>query len=279
MKFAKMLGFILLAGALVLGFGAFSASAYAQDEDVSVTETVDVGEGGAEEGEGAAAEPQEQTFLTVVLGGTWLDKTIWLLIFATSFATVALLIDAGISIRMNKIMPPELVEAVKNALNEGDLGAAIEACEATPGPLSNILMAGFNNISEGYDVVVDAVSASADIETEKLMQRVNYLNLCGAIAPMLGLQGTVTGMVSAFSALGSATGAAKAQMLAMSISTALYTTAVGLVIAIPAVLGYTFVKNNASKIILTMEALTYDLIKTLKGAEVVGDEEEAAVEE
>ena len=58
MKFAKMLGLILLAGALVLGFGAFSASAYGQDEDVSVTETVDVGEGGAEEGEGAAAEPQ-----------------------------------------------------------------------------------------------------------------------------------------------------------------------------------------------------------------------------
>ncbi len=84
-------------------------------------------------------------------------------------------------------------------------------------------------------------------------------------------------MVSAFAGLATAQGAQKAQMLAMSISTALYTTAVGLIISIPAILGYTFVKNNATKIILVMESLTYDLIKVLKGAEVVGSE--GAVEE
>ena len=129
-------------------------------------------------------------------------------------------------------------------------------------------MSGFNSITEGYDVVLDSVSSQASIETEKLMQRVNYLNLCGQLAPMFGLMGTVTGMVAAFAGLATASGAAKASKLAMSISGALYTTAVGLFIAIPAILGFTFIKNNAAKIILTMEALTYDLIKTLKGAEV-----------
>ncbi|HOK05285.1 MAG TPA: MotA/TolQ/ExbB proton channel family protein, partial [Victivallales bacterium] len=117
------------------------------------------------------------------------------------------------------------------------------------------------------------VPITADMENEKLMQRVNYLNLCGAIAPMLGLMGTVTGMVSAFATLATATGAAKAQMLAMSISTALYTTAVGLIISIPAILAYTFIKNNAAKIILSMEGMTYDLIKVLRNAEVVEDEQ------
>jgi biopolymer transport protein ExbB len=229
------------------------------------------------EGEEAAPAAGGQTFFDIVFGGSAMDITVWMLIFLTSLATIALIIDSFLSIRASKIMPVELVKAVKDALAEGDLGAAIEACEATPGPLSNILLAGFNNISEGYDIILDAVSSAASIETEKLMQRVNYLNLCGQLAPMFGLMGTVTGMVAAFGGLATASGAAKAAKLAMSISGALYTTAVGLFIAIPAILGFTFIKNNASKIILTMEALTYDLIKTLKGAEVE-DGEEAAEE-
>lgn len=265
----KMLGLVLLMAGIVFGASVLTYDTIAQDAPAAAAAPA------APAGDQKAPEPaaQGQSFMDIVLGGSWLDKTIWALIFLTSFATAALIIDAVISIRAIKIMPPQLIEAVKNALAEGDLGAAMEACEATPGPLANILMAGFNNISEGYEVVMDAVSSTADIETEKLMQRVNYLNLCGSIAPMLGLLGTVTGMVSAFAGLASASGAQKAQMLAMSISTALYTTAVGLLISVPAILGYTFVKNNAAKIILTMESLTYDLIRNLKGAEVVAGEE------
>ena len=211
-------------------------------------------------------------FFEIVTGGNAMDKTVWIMIGLTSLATVALIIDSFLSIRSSKIMPATLVDAVKGALAEGDLGAAVEACESTPGPLSNILLAGFNNISEGYDVILDAVSSAASIESEKLMQRVNYLNLCGQLAPMFGLMGTVTGMVAAFAGLATASGANKATALANSISGALYTTAVGLFIAVPAILGYTFVKNIASKIILTMEALTYDLIKILRGAEVDSSE-------
>ena len=135
-------------------------------------------------------------FFEIVTGGNAMDKTVWIMIGLTSLATVALIIDSFLSIRSSKIMPATLVDAVKGALAEGDLGAAIEACEQTPGPLSNILMAGFNNISEGYDVILDAVSSAASIESEKLMQRVNYLNLCGQLAPMFGLMGTVTGMAA-----------------------------------------------------------------------------------
>lgn len=220
------------------------------------------------------AEPAEEattgapSFLDVVFGGTAMDIIVWLMIFLTSLATVALIIDSCVCIQASKIMPVDLIETVKASLAAGDLGSAMEACEATPGPLSNILMSGFNNITEGYDVVLDSVSSQASIETEKLMQRVNYLNLCGQLAPMFGLMGTVTGMVSAFGSLATATGPMKADLLAQSISSALYTTAVGLFIAVPAILGFTFIKNNASKIILMMEAMTYELINTLKDSEV-----------
>ncbi len=276
MKLMKSLALLFIAAAVVFGT---AVQLSAQDEAAPATEAAadtaaDAAAGDAE-GEEAAADPAEGlTFFKVVFGGNAMDLFVWLLIFLTSIATVALIVDAFISIRMSKIMPPELVEAIENAIQQGDLGAAIEACEATKCPLSNILMAGFNNITEGYDVILDSVSSAAGIETEKLMQRVNYLNLCGQLAPMFGLMGTVTGMVAAFAGLASASGANKATALAMSISGALYTTAVGLFIAVPAILGFTFIKNTASKIVLSMEALTYDMIKPLRGAEVEAGAEE-----
>lgn len=272
--------------ALVLAFCALAVTTFAQAPAAAPA----VAAPAAPAAPAAAAATTEEaappaaapvTFFKICTGGSTilmrcLNIFIWLMLFSTSAATLALIVDAVLTVRSQKIMPKELVTAVRASLNEGDLGAALEACEATPGPMANILTAGFNNVSEGYDVITDSVSSAAEIETEKLMQRVNFLNLCGAIGPMLGLMGTVTGMVDAFANLGSMTGAAKSQALAVNISMALYTTAVGLVISIPAVLGFTFVRNNANRIILTMETVTYDLIKVLRGAEVVdGGSEEA----
>ncbi|OGV34076.1 MAG: hypothetical protein A2020_01250 [Lentisphaerae bacterium GWF2_45_14] len=225
------------------------------------------------------AEKNQDTFWDIIINSGVIGIFIWILLFGSSAAALGLIIDGFITVRQNKIMPPTLIDSVRTALSEGDLGAALQACETQPGPLSNILMAGFNNVSEGFDVIMDSVSTAAGIESEKLMQRVNYLNLCGAIAPMLGLMGTVTGMVDAFSGLASAQGAEKAQMLAMAISQALYTTAVGLLVSVPAIIGFTFIRNNASKIILNMESLTYDLVKVLRGAEVVEDSEDDSDEE
>ena len=127
---------------------------------------------------------------------------------------------------------------------------------------------GYFNGRVGYDVVQQAVSSATDLESEKLMQKVNRLNVCGQIAPMLGLMGTVTGMVSAFAGLATTTGAAKSKVLAQSISTALWTTCVGLLISVPALLFYTYFKNNATRLLLESEAKVLDLIKVLRNVEV-----------
>jgi biopolymer transport protein ExbB len=255
-----------IARALVLGIG-FTGFFIATLNVVAQEAEVD-------EGQMAAQTAAGTSFLDIILNSGFIGILIWLMLFATSAATMGLIIDACISIRAIKIMPPELVNAVRSSLSEGDLGGALEACEATPGPLASILLAGFNNVSEGFEVVMDSVSTAADIENEKLMQRVNYLNLCGQIAPMLGLMGTVTGMVDAFAGLATKSGAEKASALALAISQALYTTAVGLLISVPAILAFTFVRNNANKIILSMESLTFDLVKVLRGAEVSEEEAE-----
>ena len=268
-RFLRVSTVIAIVFSIIFVMLAFSTPVMAQTSgETLVAETA--GDGG---GDAPAPKKAETSFLEIVISSGPIGILIWLMIFATSAATFGLIIDALITIKSSKIMPPELVDHVRTSLDNGDLGSALDACEASPGPLANILSAGFNNVSEGYDVVVDSVSTAAEIENEKLMQRVNFLNLCGAIAPMLGLMGTVTGMVGAFSTLGTSSGAAKQALLALDISQALYTTAFGLLIAVPAIIAFTFVRNHANRIILNMESLTYDLIKVLRGAEVVNEEE------
>lgn len=203
----------------------------------------------------------------------WMGVILWLFLFLSSLAAVALIIDSIVTVKDKKIAPDDLVQKVDEAMKQGDVMKAIKYCEERPTPLSNILVAGFSNVQSGYDVIQDVVGVAADIENEKLMQRVAYLNVCANIAPMLGLLGTVQGMIYAFMTLAIAeAGATQTSLLAQNIGQALWTTAAGLVVAIPAVTAYTYFKNRATTIILSMETKTLDLIKALRHVEVVEGE-------
>ncbi len=208
------------------------------------------------------------SFFSVVASGGILGILLWVAIFAASVACIALIVDAFLTIRANKIMPETLVTKVKAAMEQGDVMKALQHCEEEPCPVSNILSAGFSNVQEGFDTIQDAVSVAAALEEERMMQRVNYLNVVGNLAPMLGLLGTVQGMIQAFAGLAEA-GAAGGGALAMSISQALWTTAMGLVVAIPGLAFFYYFRNRASTIILGMEMLTMDEIKVLRNVEVV----------
>ena len=155
-------------------------------------------------------------------------------------------------------------------MEQGDVMKALKHCEENPGPLAHVLSAGFSNVKEGFEVIQDAVSVAADLEGEKLLQRVTYLSVISNTTPMLGLIGTVQGMIFAFFTLGTQqAGAAQQAMLALNISHGLWATAVGLATAVPATIFFYFFKNKATRIILGMEALTLDLIKSLRNVEVV----------
>lgn len=217
-------------------------------------------------------------FLDVVAKGGFLGVTLWLALAVLSVAGTHLIVDSFIKIRSRKIIPEALTLQVRTALVTGDIPQAVSFCNEAPGALANILSAGFSNLDDGSEAAQDAIGAAADLESEKLLQRVNYLNVVGNLAPMLGLLGTVQGMILAFATLGTEAGAAKNAMLATNISQALYTTAAGLVIAVPALGFFSFFRNRATKIILSMEALTMDLMKTIRKRECrVGGEGECAV--
>jgi len=221
---------------------------------------------------GAASEHTNKgsgSFLSVVLGSGFLGILLWLAIFGAAGAGVYFAVDCGITVRTKRIMPQELIDNVTQAMAEGDVLKALQSCENEPGPMANILTAGFSHVEEGYDIIQDTVATAADLETEKIMQKLTWLSVVANLSPMLGLLGTVQGMIRAFATLGE--GAPDVGLLAMHISQALYTTAGGLVIAVPCVAAYFSFRNNANRIILKMEAMTMELIKDLRNVEVVNE--------
>lgn len=227
------------------------------------------------EAQAAASEEATQdamSFVRIVAGSGFMGIFLWLLLGACSVAGFALIVDSFITIREKKIVPVAFVSQVREAMQEGDVLKAIKHCEESPGPLSSILISGFSNVQEGFEAIQEAVGVSADLESEKLLQRVTYLNVVANLAPMLGLLGTVQGMIFAFATLGTqSAGAAQQSMLAINIAQALYTTAAGLLAAVPALAFFYFFRNRATTITLGMEALTLDLIKVLRNVEVVNE--------
>lgn len=223
----------------------------------------------------AALDAEQETahgFFQVVTGSGGVGIALWMALFIVSLMGIYLIIDSAVKIRANKIMPPALVERVREAMEQGDLVKAMEQCQQEPGVMANILMAGFSNVEEGFDVIQDAINAVADLESERLLQRVTYLSVVSNLAPMLGLMGTVQGMIFAFGTLATReAGAAQQAMLAMNISQALFTTMAGLAIAVPAVALYYYFRNQANNIILKMVITTLDLIKALRNVEVVAE--------
>jgi biopolymer transport protein ExbB len=221
--------------------------------------------------EAAAKESHaSMSFIEIVTRAGWFGVLIWVMLIVASIVSVALVVDSHLTIRVAKISPTTLVEQVRSAMEQGDLLKAIQQCDKTPGPLARILKAGFANVQEGFEVIQDSVGIAADLESEKLLQRVTYLSVISNATPMLGLIGTVQGMIYAFFTLGTQqAGAAQQAMLALNISHGLWATAVGLGTAVPATIFFYFFKNKAMRIILGMEALTLDLIKSLRNVEVV----------
>lgn len=259
---------------LVLLCGSLSLSLlYAQD----ATTTTQTPEAAAAQRERDMDEAM--SFYSIVFGHGAMKLFVWLALFGTSFVAVAFMVDSGLRVRREKLLPPFLITGVREALSNGDLDAAVRLCETNPGQLSNILMAGFTNISEGYETVQEAVSAATDLESERLLQRIGYLYTCGQVSPLLGLLGTVLGILMAFRGLATA-GAEKEIQLAVAISVALWCTMAGLSIAIPSLFGHSIFKNIATQRLLESEAIVLDLVKHLRGAEVEtateGEEEVAA---
>jgi biopolymer transport protein ExbB len=254
----------------ILMMGMMTASSIYAQEAATPAAATEV-EAKLEVSPDAKAAPKKSStgLIAVIFGSGWVGVILWIALFGCGAAAIYFSVDCAILIRPQKIMPQSLISNVKAAMSEGDVMKALRACEVEPGPMANILSAGFSHVEEGFEIIQESIGAAADLETERLMQRLTWISVCSNLSPMLGLLGTVQGMIMCFETL--ATGAPDVGALALAISQALWTTAGGLAIAIPAITVYYSIRNNANRLILRMEAITMELIKDLRNVEVVSE--------
>ena len=190
----------------------------------------------------AAPTEENVTLMTMFKQGGWAMYP--LLLF--SVATVGLAAYCALIIREKRFTQPEATEDLSKAIESGDASAGLSACEAHQGYMTDILNIAFKTVGEGHngmEEVNEALEERAGKVLAGPLVFVQYLQVVASVSPMMGLLGTVSGMVKAFRNI-AAQGLGKPELLANNISEALVTTATGLLIAIPALMAYFYFKNK-----------------------------------
>jgi len=206
------------------------------------------------------------TLLELLKQGGW--SMIPLALF--SIAVVSLSVRNYMILQKDKMLRPDLQYKIQQLLAEGDIESVINMCNAQPTMATTVLKAGMEHITtEDLDIeaVQNAIGAASRAQVATHMKPINYLSNFGAISPMVGLLGTVSGMIKAFQAIGQG-GMGKPEVLAANIGEALITTATGLVIAIPAMLAYYYFKNTFSEIVGQLGQYMAGYVNTLNTGEV-----------
>lgn len=192
-----------------------------------------------------------------------------MVIILLSFVMVGLIIEHFTNIRDVKCIPPDFVQALQTAMDEKKFQDALQICEQSDNYISRIMQVGISEIRYGYDAMVSSMSVIGEEESIKLQQKIGYLALIATIGPLLGLLGTVQGMVICFQQV-SESPVTSARDLAYGIYMALVTTVEGLVVGIPALFFYQFFQNRVTNIGLEAGAVCEELIRRFKPVKVAG---------
>lgn len=212
--------------------------------------------------EAAAAETE-----SLSLGGLIADSGPfgWTII-GLSVVALAVTIENLFSLKREKLAPPELIDEVQALFEEGQYQEAMELCESEPTFLTRICGAGIAKIGHPFPVIEKSIEEMGDEEAIKLHQKVGWLSLISNVAPMLGLLGTVSGMVTAFHTIATSGGQANPAELADGISVALLTTLFGLIVAIPTTAAFAYLRNNLIRSVIEVGAIVEDLFERFRPA-------------
>ena len=186
---------------------------------------------------------------------------IWPLLLASIIA-VALIIERSLTLRDNKILPPTLLEQVVQVYQRQGLNAEILDKLAKDSPLGEVLAAGLRNHKSSRYVMKEAVEEAGRTVAHELERFLTTLGTIATAAPLLGLFGTVIGMIEIFGS--QSPSGANPQQLAHGISIALYNTAFGLIIAIPSLIFWRYFRAQVDGYLLTLELAAEHLARHLK---------------
>lgn len=189
------------------------------------------------------------------------------IIVLMSVVAVALIIENFISITREKLAPPDLLGNIEAFFNEDDFEGAAQHCESTRCYLSNVIGAGLSKRDHAFDTIQATLREMQTEESVKLFQKIGWLSLLSAIAPMMGLFGTVSGMFVTFGKIAKSGGSVSPAQLASGIKMALITTILGLTVAIPVSVAFYTLRNRVIRVSTEINAITEELFERFRGKE------------
>lgn len=181
-----------------------------------------------------------------------------------SIAGIALIVEHALNIRRTTMIPELTVAQIKTMFDERRFREALEFCQNDPSYVAGVVHAGLIEAANGYSAMEKAMSDAAEERSARLYRKIEYLNLIGNICPMLGLFGTVWGMMVCFHTIASKGGTANPTDLATGIMLALFSTFLGMVAAMPALTGYAIFKNRIEQFGVEASLVASELLANFK---------------
>ncbi len=181
-----------------------------------------------------------------------------------SLVAMTIIIERLTSLRRHNIIPGDFFAHLKGLLKDGGVnkGEALAYCQSNGSPLANILAAGIKRLSEPLERLEKHIQEAGEREVVKLRKYLRLLSVLGSIAPLLGLLGTITGMITAFQTVAaSAEALGRTELLAKGIYEAMITTAAGLMVAIPVVLSYHGLSARIDHLVAEMDQMTVEFME------------------
>jgi len=205
-------------------------------------------------GEGNETQPSQNRVLELLFTGDPLGIAIIVLIILLSFVSVYFIIEHMLSINKRKLMPEDVLAELEQRIARGEINQAIEFCYQPENYslISDVILAGLERYQSsefGFAEYKSAVEEAGEDFTGRLYRKTEVLNVIGQISPMLGLTGTVLGMISAFMTIAEKEGMAKPEELAGGIGQALITTLLGLLVAIPTLVALSYFRNKIDSLV------------------------------
>ena len=184
---------------------------------------------------------------------------VWPLILASILA-LALIIERGIALQRKKIVPATLLADVLGIWKKRQISPDVLAKLEANSPLGRVLAAGLRQERSSREGAMQQIEAAGAVVANRLTKNLTLLGSIGSIAPLLGLLGTVVGMIAIFA---SQQAGSNPQELARGISVALYSTALGIIIAVPAILAYRYFRRLVDDYLVDMEEQAERLLETV----------------
>ena len=188
---------------------------------------------------------------------------VWPLVLA-SVISLAIIGERAWSLRSNVVVPPDLLPKVVQEFRQNGVDPMMLARLSTGAPLAQVFAAGLKNVKSTPQVMKEAIDDAGRAVAHDLERFLNTLGTIASISPLLGLLGTVIGMIEIFGSQ-APTGGSNPVVLAHGISIALYNTAMGLIVAIPSMIFYRYFRSKVDSLIVEMESQAVKLVEILHG--------------